>query len=407
MSVSHKRILIGITGGIAAYKIPELVRQLKKAQAIVRIVMTPNACHFISPLTLQALSGQPVHLELMDHCAEAAMGHIELARWAECILVAPASANFISKMASGQADNLLLTLCLATTAPIYLAPAMNQVMWLNTLTQTNIAKLKQHNVSVWGPDSGEQACGDTGLGRLLEPNQLFDHLTQSFLPKGLTNQNILITAGPTQEAIDPVRYITNYSSGKMGFALAEAAAALGAHVTLITGPVNITLQKNDNIERIDVITAQQMHDAVLKQCLHTPYHLFIGSAAVSDYRPTYTHQQKLKKQIDGVDDLESLALTKNPDIIQAVSDLIHNRPYTVGFAAETQEVILYAQQKMIQKKLDMIIANSVVTQHCGFNTDTNAVDVLFKDKVQKFPVMSKKILAQKLIQFIAQQMSES
>ncbi|MBE8215948.1 MAG: bifunctional phosphopantothenoylcysteine decarboxylase/phosphopantothenate--cysteine ligase CoaBC [Endozoicomonadaceae bacterium] len=397
--IAKKRIILGVTGGVSAYKAAELVRKLKKAQAIVRVVMTPNACHFISPMTLQALSGYPVHVHLMDLQAEAAMGHIELARWAECILIAPASANFISNIAQGQAHHLLLTLCLATKAPIYIAPAMNQVMWSNAFMQDNIKKLKKHHITIWGPDTGEQACGDNGLGRLLEPEVLFNHLNQVFSSDILYQKKVLITAGPTQEPIDPVRYITNHSSGKMGFALAEAAAMTGADVTLITGPVHLDVY-HANINRINIIQAQQMYDAVIHALQQTTYHLFIGAAAVSDYRPSQASPKKMKKSYHSDCSVQPLELTQTLDIIKTVAILKKNRPYTVGFSAETEQLIPNAQAKLAHKKLDMIIANLVAQPHHGFYSDTNAVEVFYQDQRQVFPMTDKKILATQLIQCI-------
>ena len=388
----NKRILLGISGGIAAYKSAELVRALSGAGCEVRVVMTQGAKEFMTPLTLQALSGNPVHHSLLDPEAEAGMGHIELAKWADFILVAPASANFIARLAAGMGDDLLTTLCLASIAPLAIAPAMNQAMWLDASTQANITKIQSvKNVQMWGPDQGQQACGDVGPGRMIEPVNLAQMLAQQFENKSLTGKTVLITAGPTREAIDPVRYISNHSSGKMGYALATAAQEAGAHVVLISGPVN--LNTPDRVERINIESAQQMLEAVEKQLPQTD--IFIGAAAVADYRPASLATQKIKKN----DEEMAIQLIKNPDIIATVAAK-KDKPFTVGFAAETQDVLAYARGKLEKKNLDMIIANDVSNQDIGFNSDDNAIIIIDKNQEKEFPQASKYQLAQQIIRHI-------
>ena len=392
IQLKHKRILLGITGGIAAYKSAELTRALKTAGADVRVVMTPAAQEFITPLTLQALSGREVHTEMLDHKAEAGMGHIELAKWADAILIAPASADFIARLAAGQGNDLLSTLCLATDAPLYLAPAMNQAMWHQAATQDNLTTLKGRNVTLFGPGAGQQACGDVGLGRMLEPVELANMLAATFAKGQLSGTRLVITAGPTREALDPVRYITNHSSGKMGYALAQAAIEQGADVTLISGPTQ--LEPPERCTFVSVTSAQQMYDAALStlgQC-----DLFIGTAAVADYRAADIAEHKLKK---GSDDELTLKLVKNPDIVASVAQHAQ-RPFTVGFAAETQNVEAYAQSKLERKNLDLIIANDVSDTRIGFNSDQNAVTVISATCQTPLPMASKSRLATQLIQTI-------
>jgi len=333
------KILVGITGGIAAYKSPDLVRRLKESGADVRVVMTKAAIAFINPLTLQAVSGHPVSSDLLDPKAEAAMGHIELARWADLVLIAPATADIIARLAMGMANDLLSTLCVATTAPIAIAPAMNLQMWANAATQDNIKLLIQRNYTILGPDKGEQACGETGLGRMLEPIQLAAECELFDVDENqlLAGKKVLITAGPTQEAIDPVRYLSNHSSGKMGFEIAKAAFLAGAEVTLVTGPV--TIETLHSIHRVDVTTALEMHQQVLEHI--DDQHIFIGCAAVADYRVCEIAQQKIKKN----DQQLVLTMVENPDIINTVSQL-KKKPYCVGFAAETTDVINHAKKKL-------------------------------------------------------------
>ena len=392
--LSNRHILLGISGGIAAYKSAELVRRLKDHGADVRVVMTAAAMEFITPLTLQALSGNPVHTTLLDPEAEAGMGHIELARWADLILVAPASADLMARLANGRGDDLLTTLCLATPAPVALAPAMNQGMWRDPATQANVEILRERGIALFGPAAGEQACGDVGPGRMLEAEQLAELAAGLFQNRALDGAKLCITAGPTREAIDPVRYISNHSSGKMGYALAEAAADAGARVTLISGPTQLPCP--ERVTRIDVISAQQMYDASLEKMGDCD--IFIACAAVADYRPASVEEQKIKKHNDAM----RIELVRNPDIVSAVAS--HpKRPFTVGFAAETQDVVSYARDKLQRKNLDLIVANDVSDSRIGFNTDDNRVIVISADDEQHIEQMSKRQLARQLIAMIAQQ----
>jgi phosphopantothenoylcysteine decarboxylase/phosphopantothenate--cysteine ligase len=398
--LAGKKILLGISGGIAAYKSAELVRRLKDRGAEVRVILTPAAAEFITPLTLQALSGHPVGQSLLDPAAEAAMGHIELARWADLILVAPASADVIARIAHGLANDLLTTCILASAAPLALAPAMNQQMYKNIATQANLATLISRNIHILGPAAGEQACGDVGPGRMLEPLQLVDAvIAQLIAPAQPTLQGlkIAITAGPTREAIDPVRYISNHSSGKMGYALAAAAAALGAEVTLISGPVQLATPFG--VRRLDVTTAEQMYVTSLQQAPQSD--IFIGCAAVADFRVAALASQKIKKTADN--DGLTLQLVKNPDIIASVAALTSQRPFTVGFAAETENVADYARQKLIKKQLDLICANDVSDPALGFNSEQNAITVYSKTAEFALGQRSKTDLAQALISLIYEQ----
>ena len=390
--LTNKRILLGVTGGIAAYKSADLVRRLREAGAEVRVVMTAHAKEFITPLTMQAVSGHPVHDELFDLKAEAAMGHIELARWADAIVIAPATASFMAKLMKGEADDLLTTLCLAAKAPIVLAPAMNQGMWKNTLTQNNVQGLREGGIHLVGPAEGNQACGDVGPGRMIEPTDVIRYLADLFVTGILTGKHVLITAGPTHEAIDPVRYISNASSGKMGYALAEAAIEAGAKVTLISGPVH--LAKPERVTCIDVVSAQEMLEAVMahvKEC-----DIFFSVAAVADYRCKDIATHKIAK----TEEAFTLALERNPDIVAQVASL-SPRPFVIGFAAETDDMLTKAQAKLDNKKLDMIIANQV-GKDIGIGSDENAVTVLWKTHQEAFAKMPKKKLARKLIDFISQ-----
>lgn len=393
LRLTNRQILLGITGGIAAYKSAELTRMLKKAGADVRVVMTPAAAEFITPLTLQALSGNPVHLQLLDPEAEAGMGHIELARWADLILVAPATADFMARVAAGMGNDLLTTLCLASDAPLCLAPAMNQAMWRDQQTQLNVQALQARGIQLFGPASGEQACGDTGMGRMLEPEALLHAIANQFDYDVLNGKRVVITAGPTREAIDPVRFISNHSSGKMGYALAEAAADAGAEVTLISGPVNLNAPAH--VKRIMVESAQDMLDAAL----HTADNcdVFIGAAAVADYRPEFVSTNKLKK---GKEESMEIRLIKNPDIIATIAAL-PNKPFTIGFAAETNDVLSYAREKRLRKQLDMIIANDVSIAGIGFNSDENQVTLITLTDEISLPQTSKRQLARQLIEHIA------
>lgn len=395
----NKQVVLGVSGGIAAYKSAELVRRLKDAGAEVRVVMTRAAYEFITPLTLQALSGNPVHGDLLDPAAEAAMGHIELARWADLVLIAPATADLMARLANGRGDDLLTTLVLATDAPVALAPAMNQAMWRDPATQANLQTLLQREIRVFGPAAGEQACGDIGPGRMLEPLDLAARCADCFELGLLSGRHVLINAGPTREAIDPVRYISNHSSGKMGFALAEAAAEAGARVTLVAGPVN--LPTPPRVERVDVVSAAEM----LAACeAALPADLFIASAAVADYRPVACAAGKLKKD-PGSDAGMTLQLVRNPDILATLASHAQ-RPWCVGFAAETDDVLGYASDKLTRKNLDLIIANDVSQPGIGFNSDDNAVTLIDRSLTpQSLPRASKHKLARQIIAFIAKHLN--
>ncbi|WP_111641612.1 bifunctional phosphopantothenoylcysteine decarboxylase/phosphopantothenate--cysteine ligase CoaBC [Marinimicrobium alkaliphilum] len=394
-SLFNKRILLGVTGGIAAYKSAELIRRLQDAGAQVRVVMTPAAQEFITPLTLQALSGHPVHADLLDPAAEAAMGHIELARWADLVLVAPASADVIARLTQGQGDDLLTTICLATAAPIALAPAMNQGMWRNQATQDNIATLAGRGVHLFGPAEGSQACGDVGPGRMLEVQDLVAAAAGLFDTGALAGKTVVITAGPTREAIDPVRYLSNHSSGKMGYALAQAALEAGAKVILISGPV--ALPAPERVTLIPVTSAQEMYDAALA-CASSA-DVFIAAAAVADYRPASVAEHKLKKTA-GIDTL-TLTLVKNPDIVASVAAL-PERPCVVGFAAESELLLAHARAKREHKRLDAIVANDISTEGIGFNSDDNAVIFISDAGEEYLAQRSKSQLARDLIGLIAQ-----
>lgn len=390
---TRKRILLGVTGGIAAYKSPDLVRRLAERGADVQVAMTAAAQQFVTPMTFQAVSGHATRTDLWDAAAEAAMGHIELARWAELVLVAPASASFLSRLAQGAADDLLTTLCLATGAPIAVAPAMNRLMWANAATQANVATLKSRGVRVLGPAQGDQACGEVGPGRMLEPLALaevaMDLLIETHELAGL---NVLITAGPTREPIDPVRFISNRSSGKMGFAVAQAARQAGARVTLVSGPV--ALDTPPGVKRIDVESAEQMQEAVNAEIEGTD--IFISAAAVADYRPPQALAQKLKKTGDSL----RLDLVRAPDIIATVAAR-SRRPFVVGFAAETERVEQHAREKLQKKNLDMIAAN-LVGEGLAFDCDDNALIVLWPEGSRTLERASKPEISRGLIRLIAE-----
>lgn len=393
-TLAGKHILLGISGGIAAYKCAELTRRLRERGAEVRVVMTHAAKEFITPLTMQAVSGHPVADSLLNPAAEASMGHIELAKWADLVLLAPATADLIARLAAGMGNDLLTTVVLATDAPVVISPAMNQQMYRNQATQDNIATLVRRGVSVWGPAAGEQACGDVGPGRMLEPLELVERCDAFFAPKPLLGKKLLLTAGPTREALDPVRYITNHSSGKMGFAIADAAATLGAEVTLISGPVTLTTPAK--VKRINVQSALEMHAAVMD---HAQQHdIFIGCAAVADYRPDVVAEQKIKKTEQS--DTLCITMVKNPDIVASVAALTERRPFTVGFAAETQDVEKYALGKLTKKKLDMICANDVSISGQGFDSNDNALMVYWSNGQHALPLSSKRELAQALMLLI-------
>lgn len=385
-ALANKQIVLGVSGGIAAYKSPDLVRRLKERGAEVRVVMTENAKKFITPLTLQAVSGLPVHHEWLDQETESGMGHIDLARWADLVLIAPATANIIAKLAHGIADDLLSTLCLATEARIALAPAMNQQMWQAGITQENIQRLSSRAL-ILGPGQGDQACGETGPGRMLEPLEICEAVLGLFPTGPWSQRKIVITAGPTWEAIDPVRGITNHSSGKMGYAVAQAAAQTGAKVVLVSGPTAQT--RPAGVDLVDVRSAQQMYDAVISACQDAD--VFIGVAAVADYRPVEVKDQKIKKTQEQM----SIELVKNPDILTAVAAM-PSGPYTVGFAAETQRVEQYAREKLLRKGIDLIAANDV-SGDTGFGTDENILLLVDRSQVKPLPRGSKIRLAQQLI----------
>ncbi|HDM8240145.1 bifunctional phosphopantothenoylcysteine decarboxylase/phosphopantothenate--cysteine ligase CoaBC [Vibrio campbellii] len=391
-TLAGKKILLGISGGIAAYKCAELTRRLIERGAQVQVVMTKAAKEFITPLTMQAVSGRPVSDSLLDPAAEASMGHIELAKWADLVLLAPATADLIARMSAGMGNDLLTTLVLATDSPVAVSPAMNQQMYRNVATQENIATLARRGMHIWGPAAGEQACGDVGPGRMLEPMQLVHLCEQFFQPKLLAGKSVLITAGPTREAIDPVRYISNHSSGKMGFALANAAAQLGAKVTLVSGPVNLNTPAG--VERINVASAQEMHDAVMA---HAPSHdAFISCAAVADYRPENVASQKLKKTENN--DQMTINMVKNPDIVATVANMTEQRPFTVGFAAETNDVETYARGKLVKKNLDMICANDVSVEGQGFNSNDNAITLFWPEGEQALALESKEALSFRILE---------
>lgn len=399
MSLITKNVLLGIGGGIAAYKSADLVRRLKERGFDVRVVMSQSAMEFITPLTLQALSGHPVASSLLDPAAEAAMGHIELARWADLVIIAPATANLLARINAGMADELITTTCLATEAPIALCPAMNQQMYRNEATQANLTSLQGRGYTLWGPASGSQACGEVGPGRMLEPLEIAELATDFFATKDvssqpLAGQSVLITAGPTREAIDPVRYISNHSSGKMGFALAKAAAEMGAAVTLVAGPVNLATP--EGVTRINVESAQNMLDAVMDNV--DKKDIFIGCAAVADYRVSDIADCKIKKSAEEM----QLALVRNPDILATVASLA-NRPFVVGFAAETHDVETYARDKLKRKNLNMIAANDVSVAGLGFNADANALRIFWPQGSQDLPATDKLTLARQLLSLIVKE----
>ncbi len=393
--LAERRILLGVTGGIAAYKSVELVRRLTEQDVHVQVVMTRAATDFVGSLTFQAVSGRPVRVTLLDPEAEAGMGHIELARWPELILIAPASADFLARMAHGLADDLLSTLCLATDRPIAVAPAMNRLMWANPATRANCQRLSERGVLIWGPGEGDQACGETGSGRMLEPLELREQVRAHFAgSSALAGLRVLVTAGPTRENIDPVRFISNHSSGRMGFAVAAGAARAGATVTLVSGPVQLPTPAG--VERIDVRSALEMHDAVLGRATHND--IFIAVAAVSDYRVVGAANRKIKKQQPTL----TLHLERNPDILGTVAALERDRPFCVGFAAETHEVLDYARRKLHDKRLDLIAANRVGLPGSGFDSELNALHLLWPGGERALALADKVALAGELIELIAE-----
>ena len=393
-NLTNKNILLCVTGGIAAYKAAELVRLLKTSNAFVKVLMTKSAQEFITPLTMQALSGEKVHTDLLSTEAEAAMGHIELAKWCDLIVIAPCSANSLSKIAEGRGDDLLSAVCLATESKIFIAPAMNQAMWKDKRTQKNLSKSIKAGLNVIGPASGEQACGDVGDGRMTEPADIVSEVEKT-LEKGLlTGKKVIITAGPTQEMIDPVRYISNKSSGKMGFSLAEEVKNQGALVTLISGPVN--LKTPEKVKRHDVLSADEMKlkvEELIEDC-----DIFISAAAVSDFKPKEIYKNKIKKKAN--EKHLNLKMDKNSDILKVISEKNLNLK-TVGFAAETENLLSNAKKKLSQKKLDLIVANDVSNKDIGFDSDENEVTLITKKEQKKIKKASKKIVSKKIVEFIA------
>ncbi len=396
-SLANKQILLGVTGGIAAYKSADLVRRLQDAGASVQVVMTPAAQEFITPLTMQALSGNPVHTQLLDPEAEAGMGHIQLARWADLVLIAPATADFMARLTQGMGNDLLTSICLATAAPIAIAPAMNQGMWHNQATQTNLDILIQRKIHIFGPADGGQACGDIGPGRMLEPLQLVDAAAHLFTRGSLAGKKVVITAGPTREALDPVRYLSNYSSGKMGYALAQAAAEAGAETILISGPTQLATPAR--VKRIDILSAEEMLAASLNEAKGCD--LFIAAAAVADYRPAQIAAQKMKK---GESDTLTLSLVKNPDIVASIAAL-SPKPFTIGFAAESENLLEYARAKLQRKNLDLVVANDISDSNIGFNSDDNAVTVVDNNSTTELSQRSKHQLARELVALFAQKIT--
>ena len=413
--LAGKKILLGISGGIAAYKTPGLVRLMRDAQAEVQVVMTRNAHQFVTATTLQAVSGNPVRDELWDHAAEAAMGHIELARWADAILIAPATADTLSRLAQGRANDLLCSLCLASEAPLLLAPAMNQIMWENAATRRNVNQLETDGARILGPGIGDQACGEVGPGRMLEPEELLDSLIHALTSSAeaitekknahqpdledagnaLTGTKVIVTAGPTREAIDPVRYISNHSSGRQGYAVAAAVVAQGGEVVLISGPVSIPVPRG--VRCISVDSAKQMHAAVnaeLSGC-----DLFIGVAAVADYRPVQVAKQKIKKESQSNQNLE-LSMVENPDIIASVANSTP-KPFVVGFAAETHNVLVHARGKRVRKGLDVIVVNDVSNADIGFNSPDNAATLIWAGGELALPKQDKAALARSIVKQVA------
>ena len=390
----NRRIVLGVAGGIAAYKAADLVRRLRDRNFEVRVVMTAAAREFVAPLTFQALSSNPVHCDLLDEQAEAGMGHIELARWADLVLIAPATANVLARLAHGFADDLLTTLCLATTAPVVVAPAMNQQMWQAGATRANVLALLERGVAMLGPGEGDQACGEVGPGRMLEPDEIAARIAARFRGGALEGVEVLVTAGPTREALDPVRYLTNHSTGKMGYALAVAAAEAGARVSLVSGPT--ALPAPPGVERIDVTSAEEMYTKVMARAARCD--IFIAAAAVGDYRPARCAEQKIKKE----DGPATLDLVRTPDIAAGVAAM-DGGPFTVGFAAETESVQAHAQDKLEGKGLDMIAANRVGLPDRGFASDRNALSVLWRDGgSRELGLAPKAELARSLIALVAE-----
>jgi phosphopantothenoylcysteine decarboxylase/phosphopantothenate--cysteine ligase len=396
----NRNFIIGVTGSIAAYKAAEITRELKREGANVRVIMTDGACEFITPLTLQALSGNPVHTGLLDTDAEAAMGHIELARWADALVIAPASADSIARLVQGRADDLLGACALATPAPVFVAPAMNQEMWAKAATQENIHVLQNRGITILGPDSGSQACGDIGAGRLLDPREIIESLVATFLTGQLAGKHVVITAGPTREPLCPVRYLSNRSSGKMGYALAEACVNAGARTTLISGPVHC--QAPPGVVLVPVETTQEMLDASM--AASDDADIFIGAAAVVDFRPESVATQKIKREGSTTMDLR---LVSNPDIIASIAARQARPSLVVGFAAETNDVTTYARDKLKKKRLDFIFANDVSDSAIGFNSDSNAGTLISADNDITMALSSKRVLAETMIAELAKHLPET
>jgi len=402
-NLKDRHILLGITGGIAAYKTPELVRLFRQQGADVQIVMTANAGNFVTATSLQAVSGQPVRDDLWDPTAEASMGHIELARWADVILIAPASADCLSRLAHGRSDDLLGAVCLASRAPIVVAPAMNTVMWESAATRRNVSILEGDGVTLLGPDSGEQACGEFGPGRMQEPGDLVGAISErlsstrlSTHARTLAGRRVVITAGPTREAVDPVRFISNHSSGKQGYAFAEAARDAGADVTLISGPVSLPAPAGVNV--INVTSAVEMHQASVAAAAGCD--LFVAVAAVADYRPESQADQKIKKSVNGGDGL-TLKLVENPDIVASVASMSDRPTIVVGFAAETQHAVDHARDKLVRKKLDAIVVNDVSQPDIGFNSADNSATLICPDDETQLAKQSKYSLAASVIGLVS------
>lgn len=401
-SLVNKNILLGVTAGIAAYKAPDLVRRLRDLGANVQVILSKNAADFVSKIALQAVSEHSVHNHKMDAESESGMGHIDLARWADAVLIAPATANFIARLKNGEADELLTTVCVATNAKIALAPAMNQQMWAHQATQDNIEYLRHSKITILGPDCGDQACGEIGMGRMLQPLDIAQQTAKLFETGSLAGKSVMLTAGPTWEALDPVRGITNHSSGLMGYSLAQAAVEAGAYVKLVTGPTHLTVP--EHVNTINVISALDMQKAVMDNI--DKQDIFIGVAAVADYRPIDISDQKIKKQ-NGHDTM-TITLQRNPDILAEVAKL-ENAPFTVGFAAETNNVINYALDKLKQKKLNMIAANQVGRDvdgsEIGFGTQDNAITLITENETIELSKASKAYIARQLIEHISQKMN--
>lgn len=392
--LTNKRILLGVTGSIAAYKAGDLIRRLRDHGAQVKVVMTRAASEFVTPMTFQALSGNPVHEHLLDPRAEAAMGHIELARWADAILVAPASADYLARLRLGRADDLLMAVCLASDVPLAVAPAMNSKMWSDPATEDNIRVLRSRGILSFGPDVGDQACGETGPGRMQEPDKILEQLAELFETGAMAGLHVMVTAGPTREAIDPVRYLSNHSSGKMGYAIATAAVEAGARVTLVSGPVSLAAP--DLVHHIAVVSAEEMHDNVMAKM--DDVDVFIAAAAVADYRPEVVAENKIKKD----DEALTIKLKRNTDILSNVKRR-YPAAFCVGFAAETENLEHHARTKLHDKGVDMIAANWVgAGTEGGFDSDQNALRLVWREGELELPMMAKSKLARELVAHIAQ-----